>query len=210
VILAIFVLDFVTRFTLAPEKLHYLRRNWLTVVALLLPPLRVFRIARAVRVLKAARAARGLRLVRIVGSLNRGTRALAATLGRRGFGYVAALTLPVTFAGAAGMYAFEHQNPDARGVNDYGTALGWTAMAMTTVGSEYWPRTAEGRVLCLLLSLYSFTMFGYLTATLATFFIGRDADDERAEIAGAKAVDGLRVEIKSLREEIRELARRPR
>jgi voltage-gated potassium channel len=34
-------------------------------------------------------------------------KALAATMERRGFGYVAAFTLLVTLAGAAGMYAFE-------------------------------------------------------------------------------------------------------
>ncbi len=34
-------------------------------------------------------------------------RALGASMGRRGFGYVVALTMIVTLAGAAGMYAFE-------------------------------------------------------------------------------------------------------
>lgn len=38
---------------------------------------------------------------------------------------------------------------------------------------------------------------------LATFFIGRDAEDAGAEIAGAKAVDALREEIAALRIEVR-------
>ena len=33
-----------------------------------------------------------------------------------------------------------------------------------------------GRVLCFFLGLYAFTVFGYMTPTLATFFIDRDAD----------------------------------
>ncbi len=59
---------------------------------------------------------------------------------------------------------------------------------MTTMGSDYSPKTPEGRVLCFFLALYAFAVFGYVTATLATFFIGRDADDDEAELAGAKSV----------------------
>jgi voltage-gated potassium channel len=209
VVWVIFILDFLLKFTLAPRKGEYVRRNWLTAVALAVPALRVFRVARALAALRAARAARGLRLVKVVGSLNRGMRALGATMNRRGVGYVVGLTALVTLAGAAGMYAFERQDADGRGLDDCGTALWWTAMVMTTMGSEYWPRTAEGRVLCLLLSLYAFTMFGYLTATLASYFIGRDAESPEAEVAGAKAIASLRDEVRALREEIRASAGRP-
>ena len=97
VIWIIFILDFVVKFALAPDKTDYLKANWLTLVALAVPALRIFRIFRVVRVL---RAARGLRLVRVVTSLNRGMRALGASMGRRGFGYVVALTAIVTLAGA--------------------------------------------------------------------------------------------------------------
>jgi voltage-gated potassium channel len=156
-----------------------------------------------------ARAGRGLRLLRVVSSLNRGMQALATSLSRRGFGYVIALTVLVTFAGAAGMYAFESEGPDA-GLNSYGEALWWTAMVMTTMGSQYWPKTPEGRVLCLLLALYAFAVFGYVTATLATFFVGRDAANPEAEIAGAGSLGALREEIAALRGELRALARRER
>ena len=206
VIWIIFILDFVIKFALAPDKTDYLKSNWLTLIALAVPALRVFRIFRVVRVLRAARAARGLRLVRVVTSLNRGMRALGASMGRRGFGYVVALTALVTLAGAAGMYAFE--NNVEGGLTTYGEALWWTAMIMTTMGSAYWPQTPEGRVLCFLLALYSFAVFGYVTATLATFFVGRDAEDERAEVAGAAQVERLRAEVAALREELRAFARR--
>jgi len=202
----IFVVDFVVRFTLAPRKGAYLARNWLTAVSLFVPALRVFRVFRvfrALRVLRAARAARGLRLLKVVSSLNRGMRALGRSMGRRGFGYVLALTAIVTLAGAAGMYAFENGAADGGGITSYGAALWWTAMIMVTMGSEYWPRTAEGRVLCFLLALYAFGVFGYVTATIATFFVGQDAADEDAEIAGAESIAALRREIGALREEIR-------
>ena len=91
-------------------------------------------------------------------------------------------------------------------LNNYGAALWWTAMIMTTMGSDYWPRTPEGRILCLLLALYAFVVFGYVTATLASYFIGRDAEDERAEVAGAKSIERLQREIESLRVELRTVA----
>lgn len=196
----IFIIDFAVRLLISPDKLEYLRNNWLTAIALILPALRVLRIVRIARVLRTVRAARSLWLLRIVTAVNRGMKALSASLGRRGFGYVAALSGVVLFAGAGGMFAFENQIEG--GLRSYGEALWWTAMLLTTIGSEYWPQTAEGRVLCFLMSLYGFGVFGYVTAALASFFIGRDADDDAGELAGAKAVKELSEEIKALRAEV--------
>ncbi|HEX6383790.1 MAG TPA: potassium channel family protein [Anaerolineae bacterium] len=193
----IFVLDFALRFVLAPHKLDYLRANWLTALSLMLPALRLLRIARLARL---------LRLVRVVSSLNRGMRALRSSMQRRGFGYVVALTLVVTLVGAAGMFAFENEIVQEGGFQHYGDALWWTAMIMTTLGSEYWPKTAEGRVLGFLLSLYAFGIFGYVTATLATFFVGREAESEEADLASQKSIDALRAEIEALRLELRTLS----
>jgi voltage-gated potassium channel len=201
----IFILDFLLEFAIAPRKLSYLKRNWLTAFSLLLPALRIFRIIRILRVLRTVRAVRGLRLLGVMTRTNRGMRALGASFNRRGFGYVVLLTIIVTLVGSAGMYAFENQLPDDSGLNNYGEALWWTAMLITTMGSEYWPKTPEGRVLCFILSLYASAVFGYLTATLATFFIGRDAEDNEAELAGAKSVTALHGEITALRAQIQHL-----
>ena len=204
----IFILNFTVEFILAPRKMAYLKSNWLTVISLVLPALRVFRFVRVLRVLRTARATRGLQLFRVIARTNRGMRSLSDSLGRRGFGYIVALTLVITLVGAAGMYAFESNIPNKPGLNDYGSALWWTAMLMTTLGSEYWPQTPEGRVLCFLLSLYAFAVFGYLTAAIATFFIGRDAENDTAEIAGAKSIQALHDEITALRADIQALSRR--
>ncbi len=204
VIWGLFILDFALGFALAPGKLVYLKSNWLKAIALLAPALRVFRIfrvVRAARIARAARAARGLRLVRVVSALNRGMRAFGASMSRRGFGYVAGLTLLVTLIGAAGRFNFENDDPN--GLTSYGEALWWTAMIMTTIGSQYWPQSPEGRVLCFLLSAYALAILGYVAATLATFFIGRDAENDAAEPAGAKQLAALREEVAALRKELR-------
>lgn len=202
VIWVIFIIDFVVRIMLAPHKLRYLEHNWLTALSLVVPAVRVLRFTRLFRV---AGFARGSSLVKVVGSLNRGMNALGGALGRRGFGYVAALTLLVTFAGAAGMYAFERDTPHT-GITSYWAALWWTAMVMTTMGSDYFPHSAQGRVLCIILAVYAFAVFGYVTATLATFFVDRDARSDDSDIAGQKSIDALRQDIAELREEIRGMA----
>ena len=96
------------------------------------------------------------------------------------------------------MYAFEKDVQG--GFADYGTALWWTSMILTTMGSEYWPKTLEGRLLCIILALYAFAVFGYVTATIATYFIGRDAEDSRARGAEYGQIESLREEIRKLRE----------
>jgi voltage-gated potassium channel len=201
----VFILEFVLRLFLAPRKVSYLKTNWLTAISLLLPALRALRFVRLLRVFQTTRAVRGLRLLRVLTRTNRGMRSLTANFARRGFGYVMMTTAIITLAGAAGMYAFEQEAPNSSGFDNYGTALWWTAMLMTTMGSDYFPQTPEGRILCFLLALYAFAVFGYVTATLATFFIGQDADDDGAEIVGAKSIDALRDEIIALRTEIKSL-----
>jgi voltage-gated potassium channel len=191
----LFAVDFVAEFAVAPRKLVYLKRHWLAAISLAVPAVRVARFARLVRV---GRALRGVRLVRTLGSMNRGMAALRATMRRRGFTYVVALTMIATVAGAAAMYAFENGVSDPAGIHDYGTALWWTAMIMTTMGSAYWPETVEGRILCVILALYSFAVFGYLTAALSTFFIDRDAARDDTDVAGQRSIDALSRQIDDL------------
>ena len=195
----VFVLEFLLRFALAPEKLAFLRGNWLTVLALLAPALRM---VRALRFLRAARGLRGLRLVRIVGTANRGMNALRGSLGRRGAGYVLLLTTLVALLGAGGMLAFEPASEVEGGFAGYGDALWWTGMLLTSMGSEFWPRTGEGRLLCFLLSLYGFAVFGYIAASFASFFVGRDAGSAEGEVAGSADIALLRQEIAAMRADL--------
>lgn len=209
VIWAIFLIDFLIRFFLAPKKLTFFRANWLTALSLLVPALRILRLARFARVLYAARTARGLVLFRVLSSLNRGLRALRAHIRRRGIGYVLVLSALVSLVGATAMFFFE-QDAASGGFKNFWDALYWTGMMMTTLGSSYWPETAEGRVLAFLLALYAFTMFGYVTATLATFFIGHDQqENDEANLAAISAIESLREEIVALRAEIQALKENP-
>jgi voltage-gated potassium channel len=169
IIWIIFILISRLKFTLAPDKTDYLKANWLTALALIVPALRVFRIFRVFEFCgrRGRCAACDFSRFDIAQSRNeifgREFRAARLRLRRR-------FSVIVVFAGAAGMLAFE--NEVEGGIKTYGDALWWTAMMITTIGSEYFPQTAEGRVLCFILALYGFAVFGYVTATLATFSSG--------------------------------------
>lgn len=197
VIWGIFILDFAVEFAIAPVKTRYLRTHWLTVVSLVLPALRILRLAAALRALRAARVVRSVGLLRVLTSMNRGLSSLRATAARRGIGYVLAATALVIVVGAAGMAYFEspasllaeQTDPSAEPLTDYGDALWWTAYAMST-GATSQPATGEGRLLGWLLSLYGLGVFGYLTATLASHFVGREQAARSPDPAPAGVGDG--------------------
>lgn len=96
VIWLIFILDFLLKFVLAPHKLAFLKQNIITLISLLVPALR------------------SLQLVKAIGSLNRGMKALAASFGRRGVGYVLGLTGVLRLLDAAASVA---------GIKDYRAVL---------------------------------------------------------------------------------------
>jgi voltage-gated potassium channel len=101
--------------------------------------------------------------------------------------------------GAAGMLSFEPAAEVDGGFTSYADALWWTAMLLTTIGSQYWLVTIEGRILAFLISVYGLAVFGYITATFASFFVGRDA--AHAPQPG-KDIDALAREVAALRRSI--------
>ena len=196
IIWIVFIAEFLLRFALAPRKIRFLRHNPVTIIALVAPAFRFLRVLRVLRL------SRGLRLVRIVGTANRGLAALQKSFDRRGLGYVLATTALVILLGAGGMLAFEPAREVGGGFSGYAHALWWTAMLVSTTGSDFWPSTAEGRVLALLLSIYGLAVFGYITASFATFFIGQEAAAPDGEVGGSREIADLRADIAALREEL--------
>jgi voltage-gated potassium channel len=194
VIWTIFVLDFMVKFVLAPKKIRYLKKNFLIAISLVVPAFRLFRVAQVLQL------TRGIRLVRVVASLDRGLKSINSTMQRRAVGYVVVITAIVVFTGAAGMYALEK---DVQGFKSYGDSLWYTAMLTTSIGSQYWPASAEGRLLSFLLALYGLGILGYVSATLASLFIGQDAQNKRAPLAGSSQIEELHKEIIALRKELK-------
>lgn len=169
----VFIVDFLGRLLLSPDRSEYLKQNWLTAVALLVPPLRVLRVLAVLRFSRILSATRLLRLVRITGSLNRGIRSIGAKLRRRGLIYVLTITAVVFLVLSAGIYSYEGPGGSGQMAN-FGEAMWTTAVIMTTLGPDTWPRAWGARTLSLFAGIYGFAVFGYLTAALASFFVGRE------------------------------------
>lgn len=196
VIWGIFIIDFLIEFYIAPDRRIYLKQNWIVALSLFLPGLRVLRVFGGLKMASFASFVRSLNLARVLASFNRSIKTVRQAVRQRGMKYVLFLTILITFLGAAGMYNFEHP-----GLSTYWDAVWWTAMIMTTIGSDYWPKTPEGRVLALLLSVYAFSIFGYITAALASILVGKEEREK-----SSKEIVELRSEVQRLSSEIRKLS----
>lgn len=182
-----FGLEFVLRLWVAPDKPEFLKKNWLTVLALAAPALRLLRVLSIFR--GGLSGLRAFRLVRLVGAANRSMKGFQKTRRRRRVGYVTVLTLSVTLLGAAGMWNLEPSTDVEGGFTSDWDALWGTAMLLTTIGSQYWPITHEARILAVLLSIYGLGVLGYITATLASFFVGRDRDIDETILVKLAAIE---------------------
>jgi voltage-gated potassium channel len=199
VIWAIFVVDFVVRFAIAPRKLEFLKSNWLSAASLALPFLRPF------RALRAARAVRSISLVRLLGGVNRGMRVLRQVAGGHQIAYLSALTLLVALMGATGVWYFDRGQQDSS-IRSFGDALWWAAAMVTTINNEKYAVSPEARVIAILLRVYAVSVFGFITATIATYLIGRrgvEAADERSDDL-RRQLDDLRRELVLLRQTLAE------
>lgn len=136
----IFIIDFFIELVISPKKKDYLKENWLVALSLFLPALRILRLFSGFKLVSFASHVRSLHLASVLSSFYRSLRTVQQIMEQRGLIYILLLTTLITLLGAAGMYDFEQQ-----GFTSYLDALWWTAMIMITVGSNYWPKTTEGR-----------------------------------------------------------------
>jgi voltage-gated potassium channel len=178
---AAFVLEYVIRLYLAPNRGRFVRGNVIDLVVIVLPflrPLRVVRSARALRVLRAARGA---------AFLVRAIDAARDVLSRHKLGYVLLVTLVVVVCGGLLVQSFEQGAPDGN-ITSVQDALWWAMTTVTTVGyGDRFPTTAGGRAVGVVLMVLGIALFGFLAGSLASFFVeGREeekVDPKLQEIA---------------------------
>ncbi len=184
---SLFFLEFAVKFTLAPVKRTYLRRNWLDVLVLLLPFLRFLRL---LRVLRATRVIPAFRLLifGVGGSEN-----TLALLKRRRLGQLATISVMVILIGAALGFLLENEAPGST-IKTFGDALWWAATIVTTVASEIYPVTVGGRILGFLLMLYAIGVFSYFIGAIASVLV--ESDTRRT--LGTENKDGVRLSQREL------------
>jgi voltage-gated potassium channel len=208
VLWALFVLYFGLRLAVVPNRWTFLKRNWLFVLAILVPILRFIPYLQTLPLARALTATFGMQVIWMFASADQGLRSLRRTVGRRGAAYALTFTVVVILAGAAGMLHFEKDAPVPQGIHSYPKALWWAAMQITNIGSGYQPMTPGGEVLCLGVSIFAVAVFGYLTALFAAFFIGRDAEDPQSALPNQTSINQLSGEVALLRKAIEEVLRR--
>ena len=167
---ALFVIEYVALFILAPNRWHMFRTHLFDLFIIVLPFLRP---------LRAARSARLLRVLAVSGRVGIGFKAVA---GRRGTRFFLLGVVGLIVIGALITYAFE-RNTEGSNIGSFPDALWWATVTATTVGyGDHFPLTVEGRAVAVVLMLVGIGALGIVTANIAAFFIDSDESDTNREI----------------------------
>ena len=84
--------------------------------------------------------------------------------------------------GATGWWIVEGRTNAA--LSSFGDAVWWAVTTTTTVGyGDIYPTTGEGRLIAVLLMLAGIGVIGVFTATIASFFMNKD---EENDLSGVK------------------------
>ncbi len=70
----------------------------------------------------------------------------------------------------ASLLFYEYESPVNSSVRNFGDALWWAAMNLTTVGAEIFPVTAIGKVICVMLPILGTAMFPVLTVYITSLY----------------------------------------
>ena len=173
VITAIFVTEFLIRFTAAPSRWRYFKRHWIDLLAVL-PSLRFLRLlglARLAILLRLLRVARLGLIVHTLISANRTVTHLKVIGDRNGLPTLLLTAFGFVWIGAGLAYEFEH-GTNAQFAN-FGDAAWWAFSTMATLGYGTGPLTVPGRVVAGMLMVLGIACFGLITATVTTFIMQR-------------------------------------
>ena len=181
----VFLADYVLRLALADHRWRFVRQNWVDGLAVLLPLLRPLRV---------------LGLVRVARVLDR---RLTTSLHGRVAAYVTLTASLVVFMASLAVLDAERGAPGAS-ITSYGDAVWWALTTITTVGyGDQYPVTGEGRLVAVLLMLSGIALLGVVTASVASWFVGRVAEAAQAQDDADDAA--MRAEVRALAEEVRRL-----
>ena len=190
---ALFVIDFVGRFTLAEKKVPFLKRNVIELIAVVLP---FFRPLRALRLLSVA------------------------TIGFRRFG--GKLRNRVTFYvfGAAFMLWFitglavteAERGVEGANIANVWQGWWWSFITMATVGyGDKFPITPEGQWVAVIIVLTGIALLGTISAFLASWFIDNveKVETEILEdtVKANQTISELLTEVQYLRKEVQKLSK---
>lgn len=180
---AMFVVDYVVSFSLAPRKWHWFVRHLLDLAIVVLPLLRPLRLLRVLALLAVVnRAARG------------------ALRGRVMIYVTGAAVLLVYIAGLAIVDA----ERGSGSIETLGEGLWWAFVTITTVGyGDYAPVTAVGRFIAVAVMIGGIGLISVVTATLASWIVDKVGEESEADqVATRGQIRALTDEIAALRADL--------
>jgi voltage-gated potassium channel len=146
-----------------PDKRHWVARNPLDVIIVVLTPpvlppglqsLRVLRLLRLLRLMKVAQVSRRV-------------------FSFQGLRYAVFLAL-LTIVGGGAAFAAAEKGQDLNGWD----GIWWATSTMTTVGSNIYPTTTLGRVIAMVVMVVGIGFVALLTGAVAERFLGPEVREE--------------------------------
>jgi voltage-gated potassium channel len=198
--------DLVFRTYLTDRRRQYLISHWYDAAIVVLSVPQLLSYFRLLRVLRSARVFRLLRLARATSFMTHVFTSARPLAKKNGFAYVLAGAIVILVAAAALVFVFERQSSGR--IDDLGTALWWAVVTTTTVGyGDTFPVTPEGRGVAIFLMVLGVSLFGFLTANVAAFFVEQTSQSKASLDDVMSKLEVLEEAIGQLREEIGPRAR---
>lgn len=155
----VFVFDLLARaFVSLPEFkelagwIEFIKHNWLSIIAVLVPFFRTLRVLRVLLVLRGLSPFLKSRASKV--------------------GLIVGVTLPLTlFSSALSMFEAERY-AEGSNITSFGDAIWWSLVSVTTVGyGDSFPVTSEGRSVAALLMFVGIGLFSSITALIAAWVV---------------------------------------
>lgn len=176
VLWGLFVLEFLGRMLIAPDRRRFFLRNWWQLVFLLLPFLRVLRLVRSLRLLRTGR---------VLSSAVRSSRSASRVLSNR-LGWLGTVSAIVILASAELLYGF--------GVYPtYAETLHAASLA-AIIGEPFRSSDPYAKGLEVVLALYSVAVFATVAASVGAYFVEDRPTGATATGATATAEEEERAE----------------
>lgn len=193
--MAVFATDYAYRLETSKNKLVFVRRNIIDLVAILPVDsfLRVFKIAELYELTHVYKISRFARITAFGRKSIGGFFRLVKT---NGLHYMITFTAAIIVVGAFGILHFEKSSES---ITTFGDALWWSLVTTTTVGyGDLAPVTAGGRILAAFLMLTGIGFLGMVTGSVATFFLQQVGTASNNKSAADEEIDYIKKKLDNL------------
>lgn len=179
----IFAADFTIRCWLSTQRWRFIRTHPIDLLIALLPPLRPLRLMRAAMV--------------VLDTLNR------HTFSRMRLSvFIGTSSVLVIYLCSLAMFDAEYGVEGAK-VQNFGDALWWAAVSVTTVGyGDYYPVTVEGRLIALVLMFLGIGLISFAIGTATSWVVDQLKSVEESADRADREIGALAAELRALRAEV--------